>query len=135
MTYWAFQDGAPRCTTIAECLVDVLTHIADQLPDVRPDQLPDPTMDGKTILTKATEAEFDISVAGILAARDCAQKALDEKNDCASALLWQELLGKDSDGEVIFDMPEFCNADGTTKSMGTSMKGATYGPAGSGRYA
>lgn len=137
MTYWAFINGQPRCTTIAECLVDVLTHIADQLPDVEPDKLPDPTIEDKFILTKATEDEFDISIAGIEAARDRAIKALKEPDDCKSALLWQELLGKDSDGETVFKMPEFCNSDGTTKasSTGTNTKGATTGPAGSGRYA
>lgn len=51
---------------------------------------------------------------------------------------WRELLGQTQnvdEPENVFPLPEYCNADGTTKSSSTRVKGAPAVPAGRDRYA
>jgi Second Messenger Oligonucleotide or Dinucleotide Synthetase domain len=135
LTYWAFHDGKPQETSHAGYLVAVLDHIEKELPSVAEDGLRDPTLAGKLIETRATDQDFAEAVRKMAKAAQLARTALDETDDCRAALCWQQLLGKTSEGEAVFPMPEYCNADGTRGSGAASIKGAVTAPAGSGRYA
>jgi hypothetical protein len=135
LTYWAFNEGDFDADSRAGYLVAALECIEQELPKARDDGLDDPTMDGHVISTKATEADFDVAIARIGEAADLARRALEEPDDCRSAVLWRQLLGKTSDGTDVFPLPEYCNADGSTRATPNTKVGAVVSPAGSGRYA
>jgi hypothetical protein len=135
MTYWAFVNQQPSQTSVAGYLTFALGKIAAMLPKVATEGLDDPTLSGKKISTKATAADFKTATASIAEAAELSRAALDEPDDCKAAVGWRDLFGKTSDGEDVFPIPEYCNADGTRRSYPAVTAGATRVPAGSGRYA
>lgn len=135
LTYWAFNDGHCSATTRAGYLVAALNYIEEELPKARDHGLDDPTIDGRSIATRATEADFDTAIDKIAEAADLARRALNEHDDCKSAALWRQLLGNTSDGDHVFPLPEYCNSDGTRRITPATKVGAATSPAGSGRYA
>lgn len=135
MTYWYFQNNQPSANSQAEYLVLVLNGLAEMLPDVATEGLDDPTMPDKKISTKADDNDFQIAIEKIKQAADLAQEALDDTDDCSSAVKWRDLLGQTSDGEDVFTIPGYCNNDGTRKALNTITSGATTVPAGNDRYA
>lgn len=134
MTYWAFVNNRAQATSRAGYLALVLEHIAEAMPDVAKDGLQDPTLDGKTIDTRATASDFGIAIEEFDKANKLAKDALEEEDDCRASVMWQQLLGETTDGEQIFPTPEYCNPDGTRRASETTVKGAGS-PAGTGRYA
>ncbi|AXB44623.1 nucleotidyltransferase [Amycolatopsis albispora] len=138
LTYHAFQDLEPNENTVAEYLCVVLREIADRLPDYVEKGPDDPTLDERTITTKATREQIEAAAERIAEAAQLAEDARDEDDVCASALKWQELLGvtqQTDDPEDVFALPDACNADGTEKQTGRLLKGAPAVPAGRDRYA
>ncbi|MFD4197645.1 SMODS domain-containing nucleotidyltransferase [Amycolatopsis thermoflava] len=138
LAYQAFQDLQPTENTVAGYLCVILREIADRLPDYVTEGPADPTLDERTITTKATQEQIEAAADRIAVAAQLAEDARDEGDICASALKWQELLGKTQQTdkpEYVFALPEACDADGTEKPMGGLVKGAPAVPAGRGRYA
>ncbi len=141
MTCWVFQNEQPNEASHAGYLTVVLEAIAEMLPDVAADGLPDPTLPGKTISTKATAADFTAATKKITEAAALARKALDEDDPCQAAAQWRTLLGKTSDGNQVFPLPEYCNADGSRRASAARVTaagvvaGAATVPAGSDRFA
>jgi hypothetical protein len=135
LTYWAFNDGKPEAASHAGYLVAVLDYIEKELPVVAEDGLQDPTLAGKAIETRATGQDFDDAIRAMAEAGRLARTALAEQDDCRAALVWQQLLGKNTEDETVFPMPEYCNPDGTRRRSSATIKGAVTAPAGSGRYA
>ena len=135
MTYWVFENEQPSQTSMAGYLTVVLEAIAAMLPVVASEGLDDPTLAGKKISTKATDADFQTAITRIAEAAELARSALDEPDECKSAVQWRDLLGKTSEGDDVFPLPEYCNADGSRRSAAAVTVGATRVPAGSGRYA
>ncbi|MFC4013393.1 hypothetical protein ACFOY2_39630 [Nonomuraea purpurea] len=142
MTYWAFQNTKPSQSSHAAYLTVILEVIAETLPDVADDGLDDPTLPGKTISTKATNADFDAAIKKIAEAATLARAALNEEDSCRAAAQWRKLLGKTSEGEYVFPLPTYCNADGTSRASVTTrvvgagtVAGAATVPAGSDRFA
>lgn len=140
LTYHAFQDLQPDETTVAGYLTVVLREIADRLPDYLDVNPGDPTLDGAVIKTKATREQIQAAAERLAEAASLAREALlDEQDPCRSAVKWQKLLGQThhvSYPEDVFPLPEYCNADGSTRSMTTTqVKGAPAVPAGRDRYA
>ncbi len=130
-----FTNGGPSADSRAGFLVAVMDLIEKALPVAAEDGLDDPTMPGKKILTKATDADFTYAVTRFAEAANLAREALVESDDCRAAVKWQRLLGTTSEGDQVFPTPEYCNADGTRAATGTTLAGATASPAGTGRYA
>jgi hypothetical protein len=138
LAYHAFQDIQPKQTTVAGYLTVVLREIAERLPDYVDEGPDDPTLDDRTIKTKATAEQIEAAAERIAEAADLAQQALKEEDPCKSAVLWRDLLGKThhtTEPEDVFPLPDYCNADGTTKSARTIERGAPAVPAGRDRYA
>ncbi|WP_229070199.1 nucleotidyltransferase [Actinoplanes sp. DH11] len=137
LAYHAFSNLEPNETSYAKYLTVVLREIADLLIDVADEGLDDPTLDGKTIKTKATPEQLAAAAARIDEAATLAEAALGA-NDCLAAVKWRELLGTTKNTtteEQVFPLPEYCNADGTKKKTTAVTQGASTVPAGSGRYA
>lgn len=139
LTYHAFQDLVPDENTVADYLCVILREIADRLPDYVDAGPDDPTLDDRTITTKATPEQIEAAAEQIADAANLAEEALKEEDPCKSAVKWRQLLGKTlntDEPEDVFPLPEYCNVDGTTKSSGrTIVKGAPAVPAGRDRYA
>jgi hypothetical protein len=59
-----------------------------------------------------------------------AEKTLAETGECASVLLWAQLLG-DNDAGSVFELPAHCAADGSKRTAATLIRtpGATRVPA------
>lgn len=129
----------PDENTVADYLCAVLQEIASRLPDYVDEGPEDPTLEDRTIRTKATAEQIEAAAGRIAEAADLAKMALKELDRCKSADMWRDLLGKTQETdepEDVFPLPEYCNADGTTKSSsGTLVKGAPAVPAGRDRYA
>jgi hypothetical protein len=137
LTYHAFQKLRPSETTIAEYLTVILREIADMLPDLVDEGPDDPTMDDKTIQTKATPEQIEIAAERLREAADLAEGAL-KADTCPAAVKWQKLLGETKNtktAEQVFPLPDNCNSDGTAKNSSTITKGAPAVPAGRDRYA
>ena len=139
LTYHAFQDLQPSETTTAGYLCVILREIADRLPDYVDEGPEDPTLDEGIIKTKATPEQIKAAADRIGEAADLAEKALAEEDTCSSAVLWRELLGETQgteEPETVFPLPDYCNADGSTKASSRSIiAGAPAVPAGRDRYA
>jgi Second Messenger Oligonucleotide or Dinucleotide Synthetase domain len=135
LTYWVFVNDQPKATSVAGYLTFTLEKIADTLPQIAIDGLDDPTLPDKKISTKATAADFQTATTQIAEAATLARVALDEPDDCKAAVRWRDLLGKTSEGDDVFPLPEYCNTDGTHKRYRAVTKGATRVPAGNDRYA
>lgn len=139
LTYHAFQDLQPKKNTVADYLSVILREIATRLPDHVDDGPDDPTLDDRVIKTKATAAQIEAAAERLTEAADLAQLALAEEDSCKSAVKWRQLLGQTfnvDEAEDVFPLPDYCNADGTTKSTtSTQVRGAPAVPAGSDRYA
>lgn len=141
MAYWAFQNTQPSETSHAVYLTVILEAIAEMLPDVADDGLPDPTLPGKTISTKATAADMTAATKKIGEAATLARTALVQEDACQAAAQWRKLLGKTSEGDHVFPLPAYCNADGSRRASATRasgigvVAGAATVPAGSDRFA
>src|SRR6266487_3281614 len=134
MTYWAFENEQPSETSVAGYLTFALETIAAMLPEVATDGLDDPTLADKTITTKATAADFQTAKTKITKAAKLAQAALEERDECKAAVMWRALLGETTEGDQVFPIPDYCNADGSRRSYPAVTTGATRVPAGSDRY-
>jgi len=138
LTYHAFQNLQPNRNTVADYLTVILRQVADRLPDHVDEGPDDPTLDDRTIKTKATPDQITAAADHIAKAAGLAEKALKEEDICKSAVLWRELLGQTqntADPEPVFGLPDYCNDDGSTRTASTIVKGAPAVPAGRDRYA
>lgn len=116
--------------------VSALESIARQLHEVAALGMPvsDPTRPGESIAIRATPAQM-AAAAG--AFNELAAKARQAAHAtvCEAALAYQQILGKNDDGDVVFEMPSACNADGTEKQLVDPRRGDLVVPAGSRRFA
>ena len=136
LTYWAFDHAKPNKDSVAAYLTTALTTIADKiLPNALTNGLADPTLDGKTIGTKATNEQLQAAAERTRQAAALAQKALNDHDDCRAAISWRQLLGSTTEKEVVFPLPSYCNADGTRVATRPIVKGSTSVAAGTDRYA
>jgi hypothetical protein len=138
LTYHAFQNLKPNQNSVAEYLAVILREIATRLPDYVDEGPPDPALDDATIKTKATRKQIEAAAVRLAEAAGLAEAALREDDPCQSAVKWRDLLGQTHNTdkpEQVFELPEYCNADGTTQKSSTIVKGAPAVPAGRDRYA
>lgn len=118
LTYHAFDqmDSDMEDANRPRLYVAALQSIADQLADYRDGiDVHDPSMPDSVISIRATQAQKDSAATVFADVAERASDALADSSSCASAKVFQELLGKNSDGDWVFEMPSYCNADGTQK--------------------
>lgn len=135
MTYWVFSDRMNAHNTVAEYFEEALRHLADYFDDVIADGLPDPTIAGKTISTRAKYADLTAARKAFKDVAATATNALKHEGLCESAREWQKVLGTNCDGEV-FELPSFCDATALSAAGATfRIPGADRVPAGRDTYA
>lgn len=114
--------------------VAALRSIATQLADYRLGaDIEDPSMPGEAISIRATDVEKALAASTFATVADRAEEALNA-DACPAAKIYQELLGRNDDGDWVFEMPGYCNADGTAKNFSTITSGDRHVPAGSERF-
>jgi len=134
--YNAFAAGSVSGDSVAEYYTSALAGVADQL-DLAIGQglgLDDPSMPGEKIQVRATPAQLATARRKFREAAGKAAEAHAETNRCRAAKLFQELLGRNGDGELVFPLPDDCNPDGTAKSLAYLRPGDRRVPAGDRRF-
>ena len=132
LTYHAFAAGCSG--SLPERYVGALASIADQLEAVvAGGDVEDPSMEGEVITVRSTDQQMRTAATVFRGLASRAQAALDSKTDeCKAAAAFRAILGQRSDDNTwVFDLPEYCNEDGTTKY---TEKGLSFVP-GEGRFA
>lgn len=134
LTYHAFDEMASDMEDAnrPNLYVSALRSIATQLADFRDGgDIEDPAMPGEAISIRATQSQKDEAVRVFADAADRAEAALGDAA-CPSAKTFRDLLGKNSNGDWAFEMPSYCNADGTPKPV--AAKPTRSVPAGDKRF-
>jgi hypothetical protein len=136
LTYHAFKDGGLDDESTASLFTGTLRSIATQLRAVvNGGTVADPTMDGEVITVRATDDEFSSAATTFEGLATKAEDALASEDRCAAAKKFRDILGKNDDGDWVFEMPATCNDDGTAKSVAVMSAGDRTVPAGDGRFA
>jgi len=78
-------------------------------------ELEDPTRPGKTLKFRATNEEWTEAANSFRLAAAQAEHARTASR-CEAEATFHQLLGKNTDGQVVYPLPADCNTDGTTKS-------------------
>lgn len=118
-TYHAFNNGI-EAGSDGGYLVEALKGVAEQLSSAAQDGLPDPTLDGRFISTRATDEQLESAATVFQDLATKAEDALESEDPCAAAKTFRDILGRDSDDEWVFPMPSYCNDDGTRRSQGVT---------------
>lgn len=134
LTYHAFASGAATGRNIAEYYCSALRGVVEQLESAIEYGLVDPAMERPIVPTRASEAELLGALDTFRSLADKAEAALMDDDRCAAAKIFRELLGRNTDDEVVFPMPEDCNQDGTRKAAAV-VAGDRRVPAGDRRFA
>lgn len=135
LTYHAAMSGL-LADSDESLFVSALESIARQLHDVAAlgIPVPDPTRPGESIAIRATQAQMTAAAETFKALAAKARQAT-KKTTCEAALAYQQILGKNDDGDVVFEMPAACNSDGTEKQLVGQRRGDLVVPAGNRRMA
>lgn len=135
LTYHAFDgmDTEMESANRAKLYVAALQSIATQLADFRDgEDIEDPALPGKAISIRATQAQRATAASVFADVASRAASALTAAA-CPSAKAFQDLLGKNSNNEWVFQMPSYCNPDGTDKPVAAAASRSV--PAGDQRFA
>lgn len=134
LTYHAFDDGLDD-SSVAALFTGALRSIATQLAAVvAGGEVDDPTRSGEVISVRVTEAQMQNAASTFADLAQKAEDALANPDNCPAAKAYREILGKNDDGDWVFEMPATCNDDGTPKQVAL-IKGDRHVPAGDSRFA
>lgn len=136
LSYHAFNDNELDTLSTASLFTGVMRSVASQLRDVvNGGNVEDPTMDGTVMSVRASDEEFSAAADAFEDLATKAENALASDDRCAAAREFRGILGKNDDGDWVFEMPATCNDDGTPKSVAVISAGDRAVPAGDGRFA
>ncbi|MFP5321566.1 MAG: SMODS domain-containing nucleotidyltransferase [Acidimicrobiia bacterium] len=135
LTYHAFDAGLDD-SSLAALFTGALRSIATQLEAVvAGGDVDDPTRPGEVIKVRVTDAQMRNAAATFAELAQKAEDALANPETCPAARAYREILGKNDDGDWVFEMPATCNDDGTPKQVALITKGDRHVPAGDSRFA
>lgn len=115
--YTACARGLVSGDTMRDFYISALNGVS-QVVDAKVhdgEEIPDPTRPGEHLEFRATDEEWATAADAFRAAAADAGRARTAPR-CAAEATFHRLLGKNSDGEVVYPLPADCNVDGTTKS-------------------
>lgn len=135
LAYHAFDAGL-KGANLPQLYVAALRGISDGLSELASgEEVSDPTMNNATIKVRATQGQLNSAADKFKGIAARAEDALEDDDVCRAAKEFQEILGKNSDDEWVFPMPDYCNADGTPKKEAARIAGDRKIPAGNRRFA
>lgn len=116
-TFQAFAAGDVKGRTQAEYYVSALAAVSKILTNFVQSGIAivDPTRDGESISIRADDEELTNLDREFAEAAESAAKALAEEHEGKAAVLYRGLLGKNGDGDTVFQMPSGFKEDGTRK--------------------
>ena len=134
LTYHAAQGGLDR-RSVAALFTSALVRIAERLQLAAAGvAVPDPSMPGKVIEIRATDAQIRQAADKFAGLASHAATAL-SADKCPAAKAYREILGCNADGVWVMEMPAGCNEDGTPKTVSIITLGDRTVPAGDRRFA
>jgi hypothetical protein len=135
LTYHAFAGRAVGGSNLSEYYCSALSGVADRLDASISLGLDDPSLPGRLITTRASDADLQKALQKFRQLAKTAAEAQKEDDRCRSAKGFQRILGQNSDNEVVFPMPADCESDGTKRAAPAIVPGDRHVPAGDGRFA
>lgn len=130
-----FSTG-PTGADAADYFCIALAGVAEQLRQAAVSGLPDPSMPGRIIKTRATPTDLAQAAATFANLALRARRAYEATDECRAAHDYQAILGHDPEGLWVYPMPAYCNDDGTRKSTASGIvSGSRRVPAGDSRFA
>lgn len=135
LTLHAFDELTETSTSLTEAFCSALKGVSAQLRIAAEDGLSDPTLPGKTISTRATDHDLEIALQVFETLSSKAEEALADDDRCRAAKIFREILGKNSDEEYVFPMPDDCSEDGTKLFAPAIVAGDKHVPEGDRRFA
>jgi hypothetical protein len=112
LTHHAFASGSVDASSQDAALCTALELVVSLLATAQVNGLLDPTITGKTITTKATNADLAAAHMTFSTIAANARRALSTNDRCEAARTWQNMLGNiDGTTDPVFPMPVGC--DGT----------------------
>lgn len=135
LTYHAFASGLTG-QNIQTLYVQALEHIAGQLQAVVDGgTIDDPALE-TPINVRVSVTEFATAATAFAKVAKSARDAYDDDNSCRAAKTYQDLLGtRSDDAHPVFELPDYCNADGTTKAGLSAGESTVPGSGNSPRFA
>lgn len=135
LTFHAFDEGIPAVTA-AEYFTKGLRGVVDRLRKaIDKGGLEDPTLQGVSIATRATDEQLEAAYARLSALATKTEQALISQDRCWAAKLFREVLGRTPDGDWVFPMPEDCEEVGRAKNLPIVIPGSRRIPPGDSRFA
>ncbi|MDW3217751.1 MAG: hypothetical protein R8F63_03985 [Acidimicrobiales bacterium] len=135
LAYHAFDEGLDD-SSLAALFTGAVRSIATQLADVvAGGDVDDPTRPGEVVSVRVTDAQMQTAAITFAELAQKAEAALADPENCPAAKAYREILGKNDDGDWVFEMPATCNDDGTPKQVALITKGDRHVPAGDSRFA
>jgi hypothetical protein len=115
--YTACVRGLVTGDTMRDFYVSSLSGVSQVIDEKVRDgvEIPDPTRPNEYLTFRATDDEWASTAVAFHAAAEQAEGARTAPR-CVAEATFHRLLGKNSDGEVVYPLPADCNVDGTTKS-------------------
>lgn len=135
LTYHAFDSGAVSGSNIAEYFCSALQGVVSQLELAIEDGLADPTLPGRTISTRASRGELEAALEKFRGLAAMANRALDDEDRCRAAKVFQGILGRNTEDQVVFPMPDDCDEGGNKRPASAIVAGERHVPAGDRRFA
>jgi hypothetical protein len=135
LAFHAFDAGLTG-SNLPQLYVAALRGVSDGVSDLAAgEDVADPTMKDTTIKIRATKGQLDSASDKFNKIAIRAEDALADEEPCRAAKTFQEILGKNSAGDWVFPLPQYCNADGTRKKEAARIAGDRKIPAGNRRFA
>jgi hypothetical protein len=131
LTYNAFASGRVQGSNTSEYFTSALSAVAVGLGLAGSSGIPDPTLPGQFVDTRTTPEEMAAAHARFTDDASKASAALAKQDRCEAARLYQGILGRNGDDELVFPMPDDCGR----KARQAVVPGDRLVPAGSRRFA
>ena len=135
LTFHAYDNLTKVPSSLTTAFCSALEGVSAQLRLAVEDGTADPTLPGKTISTRATDDDLQMALKVFADLSLKAQEALADDDRCRAAKIFREILGKNSDEEYVFPMPEDCSEDGTKLAAPAIVAWDKHVPEGNHRFA
>lgn len=131
VTYWAFDEFTGDFGSQAEYFVEALegaVRVLDR--HIAGSPIENPAMQGNELRVSASHDDFVALRDAFYQAAESARRGLADDDQCEAARTFRAILGQDSLGEWVFQLPEDCETYSESRSGFAVLPGADQLPAG-----
>src|SRR5262249_29337957 len=130
LTYHAFASGSASGSNVAEYYCSTLNGVVTQLSLAITTGLADPSLPGRLVSTRASTEDFRVALETFRSLAAAANRALRDGDRCRAAKTFQDVLGRNGDGGIVFSLPGDCDESGMKRSAPAIVAGDRHVPAG-----